>query len=37
MNNEKYPSLWSENIFKPIHKKDNDAAPKNYRGIVISK
>ena len=36
MKNEKYPSLWRENILKPIHKKGNDADPKNYRGIVIS-
>ncbi len=34
-NSGTYPSIWSLNFLRPIHKKDDRKDPDNYRGIAV--
>ena len=34
-NSGTYPSLWSLNFLRPVHKKDDRKDPDNYRGIAV--
>ena len=36
LRNGTYPSMWRENMIKPIHKGGGTSDPNNYRGMAIS-